>query len=351
LMEGVHRAQFLDRVTQLAVGAASLAATDARLGRPQLADGAVIVGSGFGCIPSVHEAFVAFAERGGIRGTRAYMVPKAMPNAPAAAISMHLGMSGTHHVVAAACASGLAAIANAARLIQWGRAPVAIAGGSDAPVIPAVLASWCALRVLSTFNDEPCAASRTFSADRTGLVLDEGAAMLVLEDYQRARARGARIYAEIAGSGESSDAYHLTAPSQVGQARAVRQALLDAHVSPTSISHISAHGTATKVNDGIETAAIKEVFGNHAARIAVSATKSIIGHAMGAGAAIEAAAAVLAVYHQCAPPTANLSTPDPECDLDYVTDGPRDLAIDYAVKQSFGFGGANVALVIARSVS
>lgn len=339
----------LDRTSQLAVAAAELAARDAGLGVEAFAEAAILVGSGFGCIETVQDGMFAFHEKDA-RAARASTIPRGMANAPAAVVSIHLAARGPHHVISSACASGTIAIGNAARLVAAGHAPIAVAGGADAPLLRSILAGWCSMRVVSRRNDTPASACRPFSADRDGFVLAEGAAMLVLEELSAARARGAPIYAEIAGYGESSDACHLTTPTLAGEVRAIRGALASARLAPEAVDHVNAHGTATLHNDRIETQALVEALGPRARAIPVSATKSMTGHAMGASGAIEVAAAALAVRHQIVHPTINLSAPDPHCDLDYVTEGSRRVEIRNAMKTSFAFGGANAALILSRSV-
>jgi 3-oxoacyl-(acyl-carrier-protein) synthase len=337
-----------DRTSLLAITAAELARIDAGLEGGALADAAVIVGSAFGCIETIQDGMFDFQTRGP-RAGRALTIPKGMANAPAAAVSIHLAAHGPHHVIASACASGAMAIGHAARSVAGGHVPLAVAGGVDAPLLRSILACWCAMRVVSRLNDDPASACRPFSADRDGLVLAEGAAMLVLEDAVAAQARGARVYAEISGYGESSDAHHLTAPSLTGEARAIRGALASAGVDASAVDYVNAHGTATGLNDRTETAALVETLGARARGIPVSATKSMTGHAMGASGAIEVAATVLSIHHQRVHPTINMTTPDPECDLDYVTEGARRANIRHALKTSFAFGGANAAMIISRN--
>jgi 3-oxoacyl-[acyl-carrier-protein] synthase II len=337
----------LDRTSQLSIAAARLACRDAALDDGALADAAVVVGSGFGCIETVEAAIIRHHEK---RPTsaRAWVIPRAMANAPAAAVSMALRAHGPHHVVAAACASGTIAIGTAARMVAAGDTDISVAGGADAPLVPSVMAAWCAMRVLTERNDEPSSASRPFSVDRDGMVLAEGAAMVVLEEVAHALRRGAPIYAEIAGFGESSDACHLTAPSAAGQVRAIRRALASAGLEASAVDHVNAHGTATPANDRVETQALKEALGQHVRSVPISATKSMIGHAMGAAGAIEVAATACAVRHQTVHPTAHITGGDVDCDLDYVAEGKRTLPIQVAMKQSFAFGGANAVLILRR---
>lgn len=343
-----REAASLDRTSWLALLAARRAALDARLEPAALERAATIIGSGFGCIGTIDEAVRAFYAEG-LRGVKTPTIPKGMANAPAAAVSMRLKARGPHWVVASACASGTMAIGQAFRLVRDGVVPAALAGGADAPIIPSVLAAWCAMRVVTRRNDTPESASRPFSADRDGLVLGEGAGVFVLEDLERARARGARIHGEVLGFGESSDAGHITAPSLEGEVEAIARALADARVGPEAIDYVNAHGTATSLNDRTETAALKVALGERARAIPVSATKSMLGHSIGASGAIEAAATVLSLAEGAVHPTANFTARDIEggLDLDYVIGGARrGLALRAALKTSFAFGGANAALVL-----
>lgn len=339
---------YLDRTSQFAIAATELARRDAGIAREHFAAATVIVGSGFGCIATVFDGFAAFSTSG-VRASRATTIPRGMMNAPASAVSTYLGAQGPHHVIASACASGTMAIGHAARLVAAGYAPLAIAGGADAAVIRATLAAWCAMRVVSRRNETPASACRPFSADRDGFVFAEGAAMIVLEELSAARARGATVYAELTGYGESSDAQHLTAPSVDGEVRAIRAALASAGLTGADIDHVNSHGTATALNDKIETQAVREALGSRAVEIPISATKSMTGHAMGASGAIEVAATALAIHDQRVHLTANLTARDPECDLDYVSDGARNVRIDHAMKTSFAFGGANAVIILSRS--
>jgi len=265
-------------------------------------------------------------------------IPKTMANAGASHISMEFGITGPSYTISTACSSASHAIGQAFWMVRSGMAPLAITGGSEAPFSFGILKAWEALRVVSP---DTC---RPFSKDRSGMVLGEGAAMLVLEPFEAARARGARIHAEIVGFGMSSDASHITQPSADGAARAMRAALCDAHITPEAVAYINAHGTGTQANDPTETAAIRSVFGSHAGRLAVSSTKSMHGHALGAAGALEAVAAILALRDGFLPPTANFNTPDPECDLDVIPNVSRQADFDYAMSNSFAFGGLNAVL-------
>jgi 3-oxoacyl-[acyl-carrier-protein] synthase II len=271
-----------------------------------------------------------------------------IPNMAAGQVAMRLGITGPNECTVTACAASGHAIARAVDLLSAGRADVVLAGGAEAAITPLTVAGFCATRALSTRNDDPEGASRPFDAGRDGFVIGEGATVLVLEDESRARARGARIYAEIAGYGLSADAYHETAPHPegAGGAQAMRSALEDARLDPETIGYVNAHGTATSLGDVAETIAIRSVFGAHADRLAVSSTKSMTGHLLGAAGATEAAATALAIARGVVPPTINLMDPDPACDLDYVPNEARELRVGAAMTNSFGFGGQNASIVL-----
>jgi 3-oxoacyl-[acyl-carrier-protein] synthase II len=259
-------------------------------------------------------------------------------------------LKGLNYTVATACASAANAIGDALRAIQFGDADVMLTGGSEAAITPMGLSGFQNMRALSERNDDPARASRPFDLDRDGFVLSEGAGILVLESLDHALARGARIYCELMGFGCSSDAGHITQPDEqgLGAARAMAGALADAGIEPTAVQYINAHGTSTPLGDRAETRAVKNVFGEHAYRLAISSTKSQLGHSLGASGGVELVVTVKALQDNIAPPTINLETPDPECDLDYVPNQPRPLQIDYAMSNSFGFGGHNASLVIGR---
>src|SRR4029077_11083697 len=267
-------------------------------------------------------------------------IPKTMANAGASHISMEFGITGPSYTISTACSSASHAIGQAFWMVRSGAAPMAITGGSEAPFSWGILKAWEAMRVVSP---DTC---RPFSKDRHGMVLGEGAAMFVLEPLEAAEARGARIYAELVGFGMSSDACHITQPSKEGAARAMRAALRSAGLAPEQIGYINAHGTATPANDPTETAAIREVFGGHAERLAVSSTKSMHGHALGAAAALECLATAIALASGVLPPTANFREPDPECDLDIIPNTARQRQVEYAMSNSFAFGGLNAVLVL-----
>jgi nodulation protein E len=271
-----------------------------------------------------------------------------MHNAATSQICMEFGAQGPSLTTATACSSSGHAIGEAFHLIKFGMADVMLTGGSEAPLTFGMIRSWESVRVLATGNGDPSKACRPFSADREGLVMGEGAAMLLLEELEHAKQRGARIYGEIAGFGLSSDASHITQPSIDGPARAVRMALAEATVNPQEVDYINAHGTGTRVNDVTETQVIKEVFKDHARKLAISSTKSMHGHVMGATGAVEMAAAVQAIDRGVIPPTANYTQRDPECDLDYVPNQAREKSVRIAISNSFAFGGLNAVLLVRR---
>jgi 3-oxoacyl-[acyl-carrier-protein] synthase II len=265
-------------------------------------------------------------------------------------VSIHLGAKGPNYTIVTACASAAHAIGNAAREIWDDEADVMITGGAEAAITPMSVGGFASARTLSTRNDDPERASRPFDADRDGFVLGEGAGGLLIEELEHAKKRSAHIYAEIVGTGYTGDAYHITdmAPGGEGGARALRRALKQAQLNPEDISYINAHGTSTPIGDPGETAAIKSVFGDHAKKLAVSSTKSMTGHLLGASGAIETIAAALSIQHNVVPPTINYETPDPECDLDYVPNEAREMPVEVAISNSFGFGGHNAVLILRK---
>jgi 3-oxoacyl-(acyl-carrier-protein) synthase len=273
-----------------------------------------------------------------------------IPNMAAAQVAMHLGLTGPNECTVTACAAGAHALARAVDLIRDGRADVCLAGGTEAAVTPLTLAGFCAARALSTRNEDPEGASRPFDRGRDGFVVGEAAVLLVLEDLDSASVRGARIYAEFAGYGLSADAHHETAPEPEGSgaAAAMSAALADSNLAPEAVGYVNAHGTSTRLGDAAETRAIKGVFGEHASELAVSSTKSVTGHLIGAAGAAEAAATALALHRGILPPTINYEEPDPECDLDYVPREAREARIQSALSNSFGFGGQNACLALTR---
>jgi 3-oxoacyl-[acyl-carrier-protein] synthase II len=309
----------------------------------------VIVGSGIGGISTMEEEYDVLLARG-VRRVSPLTVPKLMVNAAAGNISIEFGLKGPITATATACATAGNAVIDACRTIQFGDADIMIAGGSEAALTKLGLASFCALRALSTRNDAPEKASRPFEKNRDGFVMSEGAGVVVLEDYEHARARGARIYAELIGVGATGDACHITAPDEngAGAAAAMTKALREARLNPNDIGYINAHGTSTDLGDLAETKAVKVVFGDAAKKVAISSTKSALGHSLGASGGIELVITALALTRGVLPPTINYDEPDPLCDLDYVPNVARPAALRYAMSNSFGFGGHNTSLLIGR---
>lgn len=344
-------ARRMSRFAQLAVAAAQLAANDAGLvlkdEERSRAASCIATGSG-GAIDTMDEV-VILKERGPNRVSPFY-IPMMAPNMGACQVSMHLGLRGPALASVAACASGLYSFIEAKQLIDSGRADVVLAGGTEAALHPLPIAALANMKALSRNNDDPEGASRPFDLDRDGFVFGEGAVVLVVESEARATARGARVYAELMGGGLSCDAYHITAPREdgTGAQEAMAEALSFAGMQPQDIDYIAAHGTGTPLNDAAETVAIKLAFGDHAKKLAISSPKSMVGHLLGAAGAVGAAAAALAVYHDVAPPTINLETPDPECDLDYTPLKARKMTIRAAAANGFGFGGQNGSVIFRK---
>ncbi|HEX5092510.1 MAG TPA: beta-ketoacyl-ACP synthase II [Burkholderiales bacterium] len=307
----------------------------------------VNIGSGIGGLPRIEETHLELTQRGP-RRISPFFVPGAIINMISGHLSIMYGMKGPNLAVVTACTTGLHAIGQAARLIEYGDADVMVSGGSESTVSPLGIGGFAAARALSTRNDDPAAASRPWDRDRDGFVLGEGAGVVVLEEMEHARARGAKIYCEVSGFGMSADAFHMTAPDQDGPRRCMRAALANARIAPDEVQYLNAHGTSTPLGDKNETEAIKMAFGEHARRLVVSSTKSMTGHLLGGAGGIESVFTALAVHRRVAPPTINLVNPDPECDLDYCAHVARDLDIRYAVKNNFGFGGTNGTLVFGR---
>ena len=334
-----RRADFIDRFAQFAVIAAREAAQDAGVEwTPELREtAAIITGSCVGGQNTEDTGFVDLYKRGQNR-VHPLTIPKTMANAGASHISMEFGVTGPSFTISTACSSAAHAIGQAYWMVRSGATDLALTGGSEAPFSLGILKAWEAMRVVSP---DTC---RPFSRDRRGMILGEGGAMLVLEPLERALARGARVHAEIVGVGMSADACHITQPSVEGASRAMRAALRDAGLAPEQIGYINAHGTATAANDVTEIAAIRAVFGAHAANLAISSTKSMHGHALGAVAAFEAVATVLALRDSVLPPTANYQVPDPDCDLDVIPNEARQRSVEYALSNSFAFGGLNAVL-------
>ncbi len=312
---------------------------------------AVVVGSGIGGLPLIEKTSREFVESGNnARVISPFFITGLIVNEAAGNISIKYGLKGPNLATVTACTTGAHAVGEAYRKIQYGEADAAIAGGTESVITPLAVGGFAVMRALSTRNDEPQRASRPWDSDRDGFVIGEGAGLLILEEMEAAKKRGARIYCELAGYGLSGDAYHIAAPSEDGDgpARVMRNALEDAGINPDEVDYINAHGTSTPAGDKVETIAIKMVFGPHARRLAVSSTKSMTGHLLGAAGGLETAVCALAVENQVMPPTTNYETPDPECDLDYVPNVARSAPIRYAISNSFGFGGTNGCLVFKR---
>ncbi|CAM3775747.1 beta-ketoacyl-ACP synthase II [Kerstersia gyiorum] len=307
----------------------------------------VIVGSGIGGLPRIEETQTEYLERGA-RRISPFFVPASLINLISGQLSIRFGMRGPSYAVVSACTTGLHSIGDAARLIEYGDADVMLAGGAESTVSPLGIGGFAAMRALSLRNDDPATASRPWDRDRDGFVLGEGAGVLVLEEYEHARKRGARIYGEFAGYGMSSDAHHITAPNREGPARGVQNALRNGGINAEDVSYVNAHGTSTPLGDKNETEALKLAFGDHAHKLVINSTKSMTGHLLGAAGGIEAVFTTLAVYNQVSPPTINLFNQDPECDLDYCANQARDLKIDVALSNSFGFGGTNGSMVVRK---
>lgn len=306
-----------------------------------------VIGSGIGGLPLIESMHTELTNRGA-RRISPFFVPATIINMTAGHVSMKYGFKGPNIAIVTACTTGLHCIGEAGRMIEYGDADVMVAGGSEATVSPLGIGGFAAMRALSTRNDDPATASRPWDKDRDGFVLGEGAGVLVLEEYEHAVARGAKIYAELAGFGMSADAGHMTAPNMDGPRRAMLSAMRNAGVNADQVNYLNAHGTSTPLGDLNETNAIKAALGDHAKKIVVNSTKSMTGHLLGGAGGIESVFTVLAVHHQKSPPTINIFNQDPECDLDYCANVARDMRIDVAVKNNFGFGGTNGSLVFKR---
>ena len=306
-----------------------------------------VIGSGIGGLPMIEATHQELTGRGP-RRISPFFVPASIINMIAGHVSMRFGFKGPNIAIATACTTGLHCIGEAGRMIEYGDADVIVAGGSEATISPLGIGGFAAMRALSTRNEDPATASRPWDRDRDGFVLGEGAGVVVLEELEHAKARGAKIYAELAGFGMSADAGHMTAPNMDGPRRAMLNAMRNAGVNPDQVDYLNAHGTSTPLGDINETNAIKAALGDHARKMVVSSTKSMTGHLLGGAGGIESVFTVLAVHHQKCPPTINIFNQDPECDLDYCANTARDLKIDVAVKNNFGFGGTNGALVFRR---
>ena len=344
-------ARRLDPYLKYAIACAAMAVEDAALNVEKVERNrfGVLVGSGIGGITTLLDSHKDLLEQGPDR-VSPFFIPMLIINMASGLISMRYGAKGPNSAVVTACATGNHAIGDAFKIIQRNDADVMIAGGAEAIVTELTFAGFCQMKAMSTRNDEPTRASRPFDAQRDGFVCSEGGGLVILESLEHAVKRDARIYAEIVGYGMTSDAYHMTAPDPEGDgaARCMAEALRDAEVAPTDLGYINAHGTSTPYNDKFETMAIKRVFGPHATKLAVSSTKSMIGHLLGAAGGVEAIATILAIYHGLLPPTINYETPDPECDLDYVPNQARKQEVEVALSNAFGFGGTNATLAFRR---
>ena len=345
------QAKNLDLFVQYGLAAAVLAMEDSGLA---IDDGnrervGVITGCGMGGLPTIEQYHAVYLERGPRRITP-FFIPRVIPNMASGHISMRFGAKGPNLALSTACAAGTHAVGEAYRHIVHGDCDAAITGGTESVICPLAVGGFSSMKALSTRNDDPAGASRPFDLERDGFIIGEGAGMLVLEELESARKRGAKIYAEMAGYGLSSDAFHIAAPPEDGEgaARCMAMALRDSGLNPDDIDYINAHGTSTPLNDRCETQAIKTVFRDHAHRLAISSTKSMTGHMLGAAGGIEAAFTALSLYHQLVPPTINLEHPDPACDLDYVPGTAREMEIRAAMSNSFGFGGTNGVVIMKR---
>lgn len=350
---GTKEARTMDTFIHYGIAAAHQAVVDSGLPVGEALDEELanrigcIIGSGIGGLPLIEETHAELVARGP-RRISPFFVPASIINMIAGHVSMRFGFKGPNLAVVTACTTGLHCIGEAARKIEYGDADVIVAGGAEATVSPLGVGGFAAMRALSTRNDDPATASRPWDKDRDGFVLGEGAGILVLEEYEHAKARGAKIYAELSGYGMSADAGHMTAPSMDGPRRAMVNALRNAGVNTDEVDYLNAHGTSTPLGDVNETLAIKAALGEHAKSTVVNSTKSMTGHLLGGAGGIESVFTVLAVHHQKSPPTMNIFNQDPECDLDYCANVARDMKIDIAMKNNFGFGGTNGTLVFKR---
>jgi len=344
-------ARRMDRFTHFAVAATVMAVEHADLDMEKInrERAGVILGSGVGGMQTLEEQSKALTERGPGR-VSPFFIPMMISNMGAGQVAIRYGLRGCNVTTTSACASSTNAIGDAFKLIQRGQADIVITGGAEAPITQLAVAGFCSMKALSTRNDEPTRASRPFDAGRDGFIIGEGSVILVLEEREHALSRGAKIIAEVTGFGASCDAYHITAPDPVGKgaALAMRMALVDSGIAPEAVDYINAHGTSTPLGDKLETMAIKDVFGEHANRLMISSTKSMTGHLLGAAGGLEAAVCALAIEKGVVPPTINLNTTEPECDLDYVPNQARTAGVKVALTNSFGFGGHNATLVLEQ---
>ena len=347
-------ARAMDTFIHFGIAAASQAVADAglptgdALGDELATRIGVVLGSGIGGLPMIESVHTEYVQRGA-RRISPFFVPSTIVNMVAGHVSIRFGFKGPNLSIVTACTTGLHCIGQAGRMIEYGDADIMIAGGSEATVSPLGVGGFAAMRALSTRNDDPQTASRPWDKDRDGFVLGEGAGVMVLEEYEHAKARGAKIYAELAGFGMSADAGHMTAPNMDGPRRAMVSALQNAGVNADAVDYLNAHGTSTPLGDLNETNAIKAALGDHAKKTVVNSTKSMTGHLLGGAGGIESVFTVLALHYQKSPPTINIFNQDPECDLDYCANTARDMKIDVALKNNFGFGGTNGSLVFKRA--
>jgi 3-oxoacyl-[acyl-carrier-protein] synthase II len=346
---GVNPARRLDRFSQFALVAAREAVTHSGIdfSREDPFRCGVIIGSGIGGLSTLEEGFAKY-QKDGPSQISPFVIPKMIPNAASAIVSIEYKLYGPNTDVSTACASAANAVGDSLRAIRLDLADVMISGGAEAAITIMGLGGFCSLKALSMRNNDPGAASRPFDKDRDGFVLSEGAGILVLEELEHARKRGAQIFAEVMGVGSTADGYHITQPPDDGRgaARAMQMALADAEVSPQDVQYVNAHGTSTKQGDAAETRALKTVFGPHAHKLAVNSTKSMLGHLLGASGGVELIAVALSIKNKVVHPTINYQTPDPDCDLDYVPNTARELTVRRAISNSFGFGGHNCCLVL-----
>ncbi|WP_093471117.1 beta-ketoacyl-ACP synthase II [Paenibacillus popilliae] len=342
-------ARRMDRYVQFGVAASKKALEDAKLDMDQTNRDrvGVIVGSGIGGLGTWEEQHRVLLEKG-VKRVSPFFIPMMIANMASGHISMMIGARGPNTAAVSACATGTHSIGDAFKIIQRGDADVMICGGAEAPILPSGMAGFCAMRAMSTRNDAPERASRPFDADRDGFVMGEGAGVLILESLEHALQRGARIYAEVAGYGMSADAHHITDPDPEGPALCMTRGIQDAGFQPEQIDYINAHGTSTPVGDRSETRAIKAALGDYARNVAISSTKSMTGHLLGAAGGVEAVICALTLQHGMIPPTINLENQDPECDLDYVPNVPRKADVRTAMSNSFGFGGHNATVVLTK---
>ena len=343
-------ARRMDDFIHFGLAAGMQAVRDAGLDKENVVDlerVGVAIGSGIGGLPLIEQTKEEYTA-GGVRKVSPFFVPGSIINMISGNLSIEYGFKGPNIALVSACTTGTHSIGDAARIIEYGDADVMVAGGAESTVSPLGMGGFCAARALSTRNDDPSTASRPWDKDRDGFVLGEGAGVLVLEEYEHAKARGAKIYAELVGYGMSADAYHITAPNMDGPRRSMVNAMKNAGIAPSDVQYLNAHGTSTPLGDKNESDAVKAAFGDAAYKLVVNSTKSMTGHLLGGAGGIESLFTVLALHHQISPPTINIFNQDPECDLDYCANKARPMNIEYALKNNFGFGGTNGSLVFKR---